>query len=150
MRWEGNRQSDNVIDLRDKVAGAGGATLGIGGTVVVLMLACCCGLCGGDPEVFLKQLDQEGGGEQPASQRQPKNKRQTKATPPVEDAPAGEDRMKAFVSTVLADTEDVWNDCGTCPIKYPFSFKTRSKAALINKIAIFLWSHAVVVADLDA
>jgi predicted metalloprotease len=109
MRWEGNRQSDNVIDLRDKVAGAGGATLGIGGTIVVLMLACCCGLCGGDPEVFLKQLDQDGG-QQPASQRQTKTKRQTKTAPPVEDAPAGEDRMKAFVSTVLADTEDVWNE----------------------------------------
>jgi predicted metalloprotease len=108
MRWEGNRQSDNVIDLRNGVAGAGGAALGLGGTIVVLCLACCCGLCGGDPSEILKLLDEDGqGGQRSASQ---KTKRTKSKASQQNQAPEGEDRMKAFVSTVLADTEDVWNE----------------------------------------
>jgi uncharacterized protein len=109
MRWEGNRQSDNVIDLRGKIAGAGGATLGLGGTVAVLCLACCCGLCGGDPQQILSMLDEDGGGGgQQASQRSGKKGKRTKAAPAQRDG--GEDKMRDFVATVLADTEDVWNE----------------------------------------
>jgi predicted metalloprotease len=93
MRWEGNRQSGNVIDLR---GGAGGATMGCGGVVAVLSLACCVGVLGGDPGDVLSLLDDseqvKGGGQRTRRDE------------------ASDDRMKQFVSTVLADTEDVWDE----------------------------------------
>ncbi|ABD70438.1 protein of unknown function, zinc metallopeptidase putative [Rhodoferax ferrireducens T118] len=102
MKWEGNRESDNVEDRRNEGgSGFGGGLLGgrsIGiGTVVVALLASW--IFGINPLTVLSLLS--GGGGSPSAQVQ----QQTPAQKPPAD-----DRMAAFVSTVLADTEDVWKD----------------------------------------
>ncbi|MFI4929527.1 MAG: neutral zinc metallopeptidase [Burkholderiales bacterium] len=100
MKWEGNRQSDNVEDRRDEgpTMGGGGFSFGGGrgigvGTIVVALVAGWA--LGINPLTLLGVL---GGG---APERVPV------AQGPVHRPPA-DDKMAAFVSTVLADTEDVW------------------------------------------
>jgi predicted metalloprotease len=92
MRWEGNRQSSNVEDRRSGGGGfgLGGGTIGIGTIVIALIGGAILGV---NPLTLLGILT--GGGE-PAPQAQ--------SAP----APPANDRMAQFVSTVLADTEDVW------------------------------------------
>ncbi len=96
MRWEGNRQSSNVEDYRGGGGGGrfpiGGGTIGIGTLVVALIGGAVLGI---NPLTLLGILS--GGGGAPVVQ-------QTGPAP----APPANDRMAAFVSTVLADTEDVW------------------------------------------
>ncbi|MCA9242716.1 MAG: zinc metallopeptidase, partial [Phycisphaerales bacterium] len=87
MRWEGRRRSDNVQDRRRM--GAGGFA---GGGIGILVLALIVYFLGGDPTALLDQSGALG----PQSNQQA-------AAPPEDDAAA------AFVSVVLADTEDVWN-----------------------------------------
>ena len=101
MKWEGNRESDNVEDRRDDSGGGGGGGIGgrhIGiGTVVIALAA--WGIFGINPLTTLGLL---GGGDAPTAQVQgPTHK------PPANDVQA------KFVSTVLADTEDVWKDVFT-------------------------------------
>lgn len=94
MKWEGNRQSKNVEDRRSS-GGApvlGGRNIGIG-TIVVALLGGW--LLGVNPLTLLGVLS--GGGEAPVAQRQG-----------PAPGPAANDTMGQFVSTVLADTEDVW------------------------------------------
>jgi uncharacterized protein len=108
MKWEGNRQSDNVEDRRDSGGGGGyrggdlggllgsllGSRLGVGTIVVALLGGWALGI---NPLTILGLLSGNGA---PTAQ--------------VQQAPAhrppADDRMAAFVSTVLADTEDVWTD----------------------------------------
>ena len=90
MRWEGNRESDNVEDRRSGGGGMGGRSIGIG-TVVIALIA--WGVFGINPLTTIGLLS--GGG---APQVQ-----QGHAQHPPQD-----DRQAAFVSTVLASTEDVW------------------------------------------
>ncbi len=100
MKWEGNRQSDNVEDRRGGGGGGfggGGVRLGGGlglGSVVIALLASW--IFGINPLTVLGLL---GGGESPTVVQQPAG---PAARPPANDPGA------AFVSTVLADTEDVW------------------------------------------
>ena len=101
MKWEGNRQSDNVEDARSGGGGGGGIRLGGGrgiglGSIVIALLASW--IFGINPLTVLGILG--GGGGLGGS---PSQVQQAPATAP----PAG-DPMAAFVSTVLADTEDVW------------------------------------------
>ncbi|MBP5988621.1 MAG: neutral zinc metallopeptidase [Piscinibacter sp.] len=100
MKWEGERQSDNVEDRRDAgYSGGGGFPIGgrgIGlGTIVIALVGGW--ILGINPLTLLSVLS--GGGGMPDSAV-------------VQQAPAqrppADDRMAAFVSTVLADTEDVW------------------------------------------
>ena len=100
MKWEGERQSDNVEDRRDAgPSGGGGFPIGgrgIGlGTIVIALVGGW--ILGINPLTLLSVLS--GGGGMPDSAV-------------VQQAPAqrppADDRMAAFVSTVLADTEDVW------------------------------------------
>lgn len=94
MKWEGNRQSSNVEDRRSG-GGApvfGGRNIGIG-TIVVALLGGW--LLGVNPLTLLGVLS--GGGDMPVAQQQG----------PTQGLPAN-DTMAQFVSTVLADTEDVW------------------------------------------
>jgi len=98
MKWEGERQSENVEDRRDAGGGGGGFRIGGGGigigTIVIAVLASW--IFGINPLTVLGILG--GGGpaiEAPASQG------------PAQRPPAN-DPAAAFVSTVLADTEDVW------------------------------------------
>ncbi|MEO7400227.1 MAG: neutral zinc metallopeptidase [Polaromonas sp.] len=101
MKWEGNRESDNVEDRRDDSGGGfggggllGGRSIGIGTIVVALLGGWIFGI---NPLTILGLLS---GGAPPAQvQQQGQSHR-----------PPADDRMAAFVSTVLADTEDVWKD----------------------------------------
>ena len=104
MKWEGNRESDNVEDRRAGGGGGfgggggllGGRSIGIGTIVVALLGGWAFGI---DPLTIIGMLS---GGGAPTAQVQ---QQQIPAQRPPAD-----DRMAAFVSTVLADTEDVWKD----------------------------------------
>ncbi|MDR2991866.1 MAG: zinc metallopeptidase [Burkholderiaceae bacterium] len=96
MRWEGNRESDNVEDRRDDEGGGlgfglGGRSIGVGAIVLALV---GWGVFGINPMTTLGLLS--GG----APQHQ-------QAQAPAHPPPA-HDQGAAFVSTVLASTEDVW------------------------------------------
>ncbi|HEX9172459.1 MAG TPA: neutral zinc metallopeptidase [Telluria sp.] len=100
MKWEGNRQSDNVEDRRGD-GGGGGGGFGIGGRGVGIG-AIAIALIGGaifgvDPSVILNVISGGGGG-MPQVQQPQQGTNQAPAT----------DRQTTFVRTVLADTEDVW------------------------------------------
>lgn len=92
MRWRGRRQSDNVEDRRTS-GGPGGAVLG--GGIGVIIIAMIIGLLGGNPQQFLQQ----------ARQNQPAAVAGEGADLTPEEVEAGE-----FVSTVFADTEDIWTE----------------------------------------
>ena len=102
MKWEGNRESDNVEDRRDGSGGGGGGGsgllggrgIGIGTIVIALVGGWIFGI---NPLTILSLLSGGGGVEQVQQQA------------PAQRPPA-DDRMAKFVSTVLADTEDVWKD----------------------------------------
>ncbi|MBN8490566.1 MAG: neutral zinc metallopeptidase [Burkholderiales bacterium] len=99
MKWEGNRQSDHVEDRRG-AGGFGGGGMGprIGGrgiglgTIVIALLAGW--IFGINPLTLLGALS--GGGMAPSAQQAPAQR------------PPANDEVAAFVSTVLASTEDVW------------------------------------------
>ncbi|EHR70209.1 putative metalloprotease [Burkholderiales bacterium JOSHI_001] len=98
MKWEGNRQSDNVEDRRDGGGGGGGVRLGgrgVGlGTIVIALVAGW--IFGINPLTVLGILGGGGVGDAPVAQQAPAQR------------PPADDKMAGFVSTVLADTEDVW------------------------------------------
>ncbi len=89
MRWREGRRSDNVEDRR----GMGGKGLAVGGigSVIIVVLGL---LFGFDPRNF---LGGGGDGSNPAPG--------TSTTRPVN---AEEEELKDFSSSVLANTEDVW------------------------------------------
>jgi predicted metalloprotease len=95
MRWEGNRESSNVEDMRGSGGGGGfgfgGRSIGIGTIVIALVGGAIFGI---NPLTILGLLT-GGGGPVPTQQA------------PAQ-APPANDPMAKFVSTVLADTEDVW------------------------------------------
>jgi predicted metalloprotease len=90
MRLRGYRQSSNVEDRRGMSVGRGGAAIGGGGIVLLLVFAL---VTGQDPMQILDQVagtqSQVGGGE-------------------TGTMGAPSDEMGQFASTVLASTEDVW------------------------------------------
>jgi len=97
MKWEGERESDNVEDARGGGGGGGGLPiggrgLGVGGIVIALIASWIFGI---NPLTVLGVLD--GSSVQTGGQQQ----RGVDPSHPT-DAPA------KFVSVVLADTEDVW------------------------------------------
>jgi predicted metalloprotease len=99
MKWEGNRESDNVEDRRGEDGGGGGGlpfggrSIGLGTVAVALVASYFLGV---NPLTMLELLS--GGGQAPVPQQQhaPAHK------------PPPQDQMARFVSTVLADTEDTW------------------------------------------
>jgi predicted metalloprotease len=98
MKWEGNRESDNVEDRRGGGGGGGGfgfggGTVGIGTVVLALLGSWIFGV---NPLTMLNMLS--GGGPAPQVQQGPA------------PAPPKSDRQANFVSVVLADTEDVWGE----------------------------------------
>jgi predicted metalloprotease len=99
MKWEGNRESDNVEDRRSDGGGSGlgsligGRGIGIGSIVIALLGGWIFGI---NPLTILGALS----GGAPTAQV---------AQGPAQRPPA-DDRMASFVSTVLADTEDVWKE----------------------------------------
>ncbi len=96
MKWEGNRESSNVEDRRSGGGGGGGLLGGRGIGVGTIVIALVGGwIFGINPLTILGVLSGDGA---PTAQVQ---------QGPAQRPPA-DDRMAKFVSTVLADTEDVW------------------------------------------
>ncbi len=85
MNWKGRRESDNVEDRRGMSKG----TL-VGGGIGTVVLAVVVMLLGGDPSALFGNQATTGGTSAPLTQE--------------------DQERKQFVSVVLADTEDVWND----------------------------------------
>lgn len=101
MKWEGQRQSDNVEDRRGAGGSYGGRGMprvggrGIGlGTIVIALLAGW--IFGINPLTLIGALGGGGAVLAPSAQQAPAQ------------APPANDQVAAFVSTVLASTEDVW------------------------------------------
>jgi predicted metalloprotease len=117
MRWKGRRQSDNVEDMRGSGGGGFGRGMpgglgrnpiripmggragggGLSTIIILVVLFFALRACGIDPLQILAggdggQVGVPGGGGQ-VTQGQPR----------------ASDEMTQFVSTVLAETEDVWN-----------------------------------------
>ena len=90
MKWEGRRQSTNVEDRRG-MSPAGRTILG-GGFGLLLILALAL-FTGADPLQLMSELAVEPG-----------------AVQTQQSAPAPDDDIRKFVGTVLADTEDVWEE----------------------------------------
>ena len=87
MRWEGRRQSEHVEDRRSV-----GQQMVVGGGLLTLLLMLAMMFLGFDP-MQVAQVAPDLAGPQPQRQAAP---------------PRGDDVPRKFISTVLADTEDVW------------------------------------------
>ena len=98
MRWEGDRESDNVEDRRGDGGGGGGGfgfggrSIGIGTIVVAVVASYFLGV---SPATILGLLS---GGAPPQQQAQVEQPRAERA----------DDRETRFVRTTLAYTEDAW------------------------------------------
>jgi uncharacterized protein len=102
MRWEGGRESENVEDRRWG-GGGGGLPFRIGGLGAIIILVGGL-LLGVDPETLFSLLN----GDQPQEQTQHQPGYGSSRPPQPERQATREDPQKQFVSVVLADTEDVW------------------------------------------
>jgi predicted metalloprotease len=92
MRWRDERRSENIEDRRGVPAG-----VAIGGGIGTLLLVLVATFLGADPRKMLNLLQNN----QQAAPAQ--------AGAPVPGPPEEEER-KDFVSVVLGETEDVWDD----------------------------------------
>ncbi len=90
MRWERGRRSDNIEDRRGMRVSRKGIAGGGIGAIILALVAMYFGV---DPSVVLNQA----GNLAPAQTEQQ----------PTTFSPE-EEKLKAFMSVVLADTEDVW------------------------------------------
>ncbi|GJM19901.1 MAG: metalloprotease [Phycisphaeraceae bacterium] len=98
MKWQGRRQSSNVEDRR----GSRAPKVAVGGGMATLVIVVIVLLLGGNPQALLQggpggQGGPLGGGSLGGSG----------GTPAATSAE--EDERAAFVSVVLADTEEVWH-----------------------------------------
>ena len=96
MKWEGERESDQVEDRRGMSLGRGGAVIGGGGLLLILLFSA---LTGTDPRQVLEIAqgvsDVASGGSGPSE-------------PGKLGAPT--DETGRFASVVLASTEDAWGE----------------------------------------
>ena len=108
MRWKDREESSNIEDRRG-MSGSGKAGLGIGGIVLVVVIALATGQ---DPLQLLGQVSQ-----------------QAPATSTGQDYKGGprEEELKKFTSVVLNDTETVWNAL----------FKRRGRQYVEPKLVMF-------------
>ncbi len=93
MKWEGNRESNNVEDRRGRGIGGGlgGRSIGLGTVAIALVASYFLGV---NPLTIINMMS--GGGQVSQVQQAPSQ------------APAN-DPTTRFVRTVLADTEDTWS-----------------------------------------
>lgn len=89
MRWQFGRRSENVEDRRGM-----SAPVAVGGGVGAIILALVAMFLGVDPSIILEQNPPTGDNSIPSAPSQS----------------ADEKQMADFVSVVLADTEDTWQD----------------------------------------
>lgn len=95
MRWTGRRQSGNVEDRRGTGFGGGmlgKGGLGLGGILIIVVISL---ILGKNPLSLLEQVQNPS---------QDYAQEETAAPTPEQD------EQKAFVATVLANTEDVWHN----------------------------------------
>jgi predicted metalloprotease len=114
MRWRTGRRSDNVEDRRGTRAAGGGLGTGggmrmpvgrrtaAGGGLGLLLLLVLGLLFGVDPSLLVGLSDQPSGGQQAPISHLPEDTRTL--------GRGREDELADFVSVVLADTEDTWQD----------------------------------------
>jgi len=103
MRWQGNRESENVEDARGSGGGrppggvrlGGGRGIGLGTILIALVAGWIFGI---NPLTLLGMLGGGDLGGTPVAQQSPATR------------PPADDTMARFVSVVLADTEDVWHE----------------------------------------
>jgi uncharacterized protein len=101
MKWEGNRESENVEDRRGASGGGGMGGLPIGGRHIGLgsvAIALVAGWIFGINPLTVLGLLSGGGGGPVATQQAPA------ARPPADD------KQAKFMATVLGFTEDVWTE----------------------------------------
>jgi predicted metalloprotease len=93
MRWEGQRESENVEDRRALGPARIGGGLGIGGIVLVLAVSYFTGV---NPLTLLELMSGF----------------QNTAEPSIKSVPTGpvKDEIGRFASVVFADTEDTWQE----------------------------------------
>ncbi len=94
MKWKGRRQSGNLDDRRG-MSGKGKLVAG-GGVVALIVIA--LQIFGGETGQQLAPLVEQMGGSQSIQQTEQR------------ELTAQEQEMGDFMATVLADTEDVWNN----------------------------------------
>jgi len=95
MRLDGGRESDNVEDRRGQ---RGGAPLMLGGGLGSIILIIIVIALGGDPRPLLQNL----------ANNAPQNAAPADGDDPQVPQDEHSEKLKKFVSVVLADTEDVW------------------------------------------
>ena len=98
MWWQGGRRSENIEDRRGGSLPQGVRLGGMGG-LGILNIAVVAMFLGIDPRVLF-----QGG---------PVNDSPDVSVPPSQsarEAPVGNDELRDFVSVVLADTEDTWQE----------------------------------------
>lgn len=98
MKWEDQRESGNVEDVRGFPIGRRGAGIGCGGLIVVLIISWITGV---NPLQLLNVVEQAA---PPAAQQAPQ------AGPAGQTAGRPTDQLGKFASVVLASTEDVWKE----------------------------------------
>lgn len=90
MRWQDQRQSDNIEDER---GASGGRRIAIGGGLGGIILLLVALLFGADPRQLFEQVPDNGTGVETSRRTNPE-----------------EDQLKQFVAVVLAQTEDAWTE----------------------------------------
>ncbi|WP_347374113.1 neutral zinc metallopeptidase [Aequorivita sp. Q41] len=93
MKWQGRRQSGNLDDRRGMSKGKAAA----GGGIVVVLIVLALQFFGGETGQQLAPLVEQIGNSQTVQQTEQR------------ELTAQEKEMGSFMGTVLADTEDVWN-----------------------------------------
>jgi predicted metalloprotease len=93
MRWEGQRQSDNIEDRRGMGPVRPGVGIGLGGIVLVLAVSF---LTGTNPLQIVNMIGGLQDGSSPSAVEAPG------------PAQAPQDQLGQFASVVLANTEDTW------------------------------------------
>ncbi len=110
MRWRGGRRSENVEDQRGsggfgRLPGIGGRGVGFGGGIGLIIVVVIGLFLGVDPSTLLQEI---AGTTDPGYQDQ--QSIQPNDNNPGRTSSTSTDEMKDFVSVVLADTEDTWNE----------------------------------------
>ncbi|QED36647.1 metalloprotease [Antarcticibacterium arcticum] len=90
MKWQGRRQSTNVDDRRGKSTGG---KIAVGGGLIGLIFLAIQLFSGGDATEILNQIQTDPG-----------------SATEERELTAEEKELGQFTATVLADTEDVWNN----------------------------------------
>jgi uncharacterized protein len=96
MRWEDERESENVEDARGSSFGGRGVGIGCGGLIILLLVSWLTGI---NPATLLNMVQQAPSASSsapPAASRE------------AQRPSAPQDQLGKFASVVLASTEDVW------------------------------------------